>query len=165
MDANFATATSKKKPVRTKFKKNCWRGKAPPDPLITHPRTTPRDLGAAAPRPPLGKKRDGRRPGTAVGPSDGRPTTVRRPSDDRPTTVRNLPFWTRGSGIFSEKGLDLSRGLYDAWRPKQRRKNKILQIGFLVKFGSVGSIIRSIRSITCRWAMVDRPVGHLGKER
>ena len=31
------------------------------------------------------------------------------------------------------------------------------KLGFLVKFGSVGSIIRSIRSITCRWAMVDRP--------
>ena len=52
--------------------------------------------------------------------------------------------------------------LYDAWRLKKRRKNKMKKFGFLVKFGSVGSIIRSIRSIACRWAMVDCPGAVVG---
>ena len=47
--------------------------------------------------------------------------------------------------------------LYDAWRPKKRRKTKTKKFGFFVKFDSIDSIIRSIRSIMCRWAMVDRP--------
>ena len=46
---------------------------------------------------------------------------------------------------------------YDAWRPKNRRKTKTKKFGFFVKFDSIDSIIRSIRSIMRRWAKVDRP--------
>ena len=95
-----------KKPYFNHQKKSCWGGKAPPGPPTLAggasppqtppiggapaPPNLPGALGAAASRPPLGKKRDGRRPGTAVGPSDGRSTAVRQPSEDRPTIVRRL---------------------------------------------------------------------------
>ena len=35
-------------------------------------------------------------------------------------------------------------------------KNQNKEIWIFVKFDSIDSIIRSIRSIMCRWAMVDR---------
>ena len=47
--------------------------------------------------------------------------------------------------------------LYDAWRPKKFRKTETKKFGFFVNFDSIDSIIRSIRSIMCRWEMAERP--------
>ena len=93
----------KKQSVRTVKKTFAGGGKAPPDPPTlaggaSPPQTPPiggapappeppRDPGGCRPQTPAREKRDGRRPGTAVGPSDDCPTTVRRPSDGRPTAV------------------------------------------------------------------------------
>ena len=75
-----------------------------------------------------------------------------------------LKFWPR-RGPRDLSCVKVS-ALYDAWRPKKRRKTETKKFGFFVKFDSIDSIIRSIRSIIRSVGVVDRLVfgGTLLKE-
>ena len=73
-------------------------------------------------------------------------------------SIDSINFWIFWpcQGARNLSGVKVS-ALYDAWRPKKLQKTKTKKFGIFVKFDSIDSIICSIRSKMCRWAMVDRP--------